>query len=145
VIYLVDEDHLALQAWIAELKLRGHRVVILHNAADAFRELWQAPAEYIEAVFIDVMLAPGDLPGQPGADPGALAGLRLLRDLVQQNPAVFPRRAILLTNAVGPVLEEALACANQHGAALWDKRSILSSVHFGDRVQEFIDSRGAAE
>jgi hypothetical protein len=58
--------------------------------------------------------------------PGYEPRVRLLRDLTPQNPAVFPQRAVLLTNAIGETLDEAIACSQQHGVPLWDKRSFSS-------------------
>ena len=144
MIHLVDEDHLVLGAYVWELELRGLRVTTYSNAADAFRALWDAPADRIQAALIDVMLAPGELIDGSPADLGELAGPRLLRDLSQQNPAAFPARAILFTAAIGPHLDEARACATEHGTPLWDKRSFASPVEFGDRLEAFIAGQGVS-
>lgn len=142
-IYFVDEDDDLLRAWLIELELRGHRVVTFGNATDAFRELWRVPSDHVAAVMIDVMLDPGAEPDRYHP-PFSTTGLELLRDLCQQNPATFPGRAILLTNATGPTLAEAVEGATQLSVPVWDKRSIMSPLHFGDRVEQFIAERGAA-
>ena len=140
-IYLVDEDHAAYGAWIAELELRGHKVTSIASAADAFRELCRVPAEQIGVVLIDVMLAPGEDWHLYPQD-FLTTGLELLRSLSQQKSGAFSRRAILLTNAVGSMLEEAITYGETVGAEVWDKRSIVSPVHFADAVEEFGSSRG---
>jgi hypothetical protein len=138
VIYFIDEDHAAYGAWIAELELRGLGVSVIHNATDAFRDLWNISPKEVDLVLIDVMLAPGERVETPARSPDdyLCEGLQLLRDLTQQNASVFPARAVLLTNAVGPMLSEATRCGEEFGVPLWDKRSIFSPLHFGDRIVE---------
>jgi hypothetical protein len=140
VIFFVDEDSSAYQAWIFELELRGLRVSTIRNAAEAFRDLWNADPSEVDLVLIDVMLSPGESvePSTRPPDDYLWAGLQLLRDLVQQNGSVFPARAVLLTNAVGQTLSEAIRCSKEFGVPVWDKRSIASALHFGDRVIEHL-------
>lgn len=143
MIYFVDEDCVAYEAWIAELELRGFSVKPLLSADEAFNLLWNVPLEETELVIIDVMLAVDDVTDErfsaEATDNYLEAGLRLLENLAAQNKAVFPQRAVLLTNTIN---ETTLAAARKVSAdyrvALWDKRDIPSPLVFADRVANAI-------
>lgn len=139
VIYFVDEDCGALGAWISELRLRGYRTEEFTSARQAFLQLWNAAASEVELVVIDVMLDPGQT--IPGAEPTLTEGLNLIRDLSDQNPAVFPSRAVLFTASVSETRRMATAFADEMGIELWDKSAICSPVEFGDRVQQAVAAR----
>jgi hypothetical protein len=142
VIFFVDEDATACAAWHAELRMRGLKVGILPDATTAFATLWDIAPTEVQLVLIDVMLAVGDaVETSPYWSELPTAGLRLLADLVQQNPEVFPAKALLFTNAVGEVLDEAIACAERFGVPLWDKRSITSPMLLADLVAGQLELR----
>jgi hypothetical protein len=141
VIYFVDEDSVAYGAWIAELKLRGFEVKPLRSADQAFDLLWNVEAGGVELVIIDVMLAVDDVSRQQfsreATDNYLESGLRLLEHLSLQNEAVFPRRALLLTNTINKsTLSAARKVSAEYGVELWDKRQIMSPMVFGDKVDE---------
>ena len=146
MIYFVDEDELALGAYAAELRLRGYRVAFLRSAREAFRTLWNASRIEVELVVIDVMLAPGDANDRRDTAEATqgftTTGLELVRDLADQNPDVFPARAVLFTSAVGDARRAASTCAGELEIELWDKHPYLSPVHFADDVARLLTSRG---
>lgn len=143
MIYFVDEDYGKYESWIAELELRGFEVTPLRTADEALEVLWEVPAEDVELVIIDVMLAVDN-----GADPrfsraltddNLESGLRLLEYLAAQNKQVFPRRAVLLTNTINDsTLTAARKVSVEYRVALWDKREIMSPLSFGDKVKDAI-------
>jgi hypothetical protein len=143
MIHFVDEDHAAYGAWIAELKLRGHTVQLTGNADEAYRILAQVPDAQI--VVIDIMLAVEDPRTTrftvERTDDFLETGLRLLEDLTEANPLVFPRRAVLLTNTIAETtFSEARRLSKELGVPLWQKSAIFSPVEFGDRVEQFLDA-----
>lgn len=140
MIYLVDEDLNAFGAWITELQLRNFPVTCLWNANEAFARLCDLDGQGLELVVIDVMLAVEDVEdvrfSSARTDVYQETGLCLLDDLVEQNPAIFPSRAVLLTNTVSDrTLKEARKASTRHRVPLWKKSSIDSPVDFGDRVE----------
>lgn len=143
MIYLVDEDFSAFGAWIAELVLRKHPVQPLLNADEAFRLLCQAAPEQIDLVVIDVMLAVEDPRvsrfGEDRTDDYLETGLRLLEDLAEQNPVVFPRRAVLLTNTTNDAtFNAAQRTSSYFRVPFWQKSTIFSPVEFADRVEKLV-------
>lgn len=139
MIYFVDEDYSAYESWIAELELRGYGVMSLRSADEAFNTLYDASPDNVQLVIIDVMLAVDDVSDPRFAvaltDTYLEAGLRLLENLVEQKPAVFPHRAVLLTNTISEkTLTSARKVSTQFGIELWDKREMMSPLDFGDRV-----------
>jgi CheY-like chemotaxis protein len=139
MIYFVDEDHGAFQAWIYELRLRGFQTSELPDAHQAFRQLWNADASSIDLAIIDVMLNPG--PRMRGSEAILTEGLSLLGDLSEQNPAAFPSRAVLLTASVRETRRAAAEVAGEAGIELWDKSAICSPIEFADRVEAAIATR----
>jgi hypothetical protein len=140
MIYLVDENLNAFGAWITELQLRDFSVKCLWNATEAFTGLCDVMKDGLELVVIDVMLAVEDVDDEQFSsartDVYQETGLCLLDDLVEQNPSVFPDRAVLLTNTVSDrTLKEARKASVRHGVPLWKKAEINSPVDFGDRVE----------
>jgi DNA-binding NarL/FixJ family response regulator len=144
MIYFVDEDFGVLAAYTAELGLRGYSVSNLATARDAFQALWNAPGSDIDLVIVDVMLAPGETVDSSNAN-YFTAGLDLLRSLSDQNPDVFPRRALLFTAAIGGTRREATDCARELGVEIWDKAAFLSPVEFADGVERLIAERSGPE
>jgi len=141
MIYFVDEDCIAYESWIYELRVRGHQVCELKDAHQAFQQLWNADSSSVELAIIDVMLDPG-----PRArDPLAIKteGLGLLQELSEQNPAAFPSHAVLLTASVRETRRTAAEFAEKMGIELWDKSVICSPVEFADRVEEAIAARSS--
>lgn len=144
MIYFVDEDHTAYEAWIVELEVRGHAVQTVTNADEAFALLVDSRAEHAELVVIDVMLAVED-PGTSRFTPERTddyleTGLRLLEDLSDQLPNAFPTRAVLLTNTTNhTTFREAKRVSQQQNVELWRKSEIYSPVDFGDRVRSRLD------
>lgn len=138
-VFLVDDDPSSLEAWTAELRLRGLSTVNLSSANAAWRTLRDVQSTAVGLVVIDVMLTVEDL-----ADPRFSVertaayletGLRLLDDLAEQNPAVFPWRAVLLSSTVHyEILRNVRATASRHGIPFWPKSQIMSPFDFGDRV-----------
>jgi hypothetical protein len=62
-------------------------------------------------------------------------GLVLLQDLVQQNPLIFPSRAVLLSNTTRyETFRNARAGSLEHEIPFWNKTEIDSPLHFGDLV-----------
>ena len=143
MIFFIDEDHLAFAGWLAELELRGHEIVTYENATEAFGDLSRRPARTVDAVIIDVMLASGaDVATFPYDS--MVVGLRLLRVLCDLNGAVFPSRAIIMTNSISEPLRLAIRLGEQLNVPVWDKRSMTSPVHFADMVETFMASRHAS-
>ncbi|MGB2710846.1 MAG: hypothetical protein WBC33_04960 [Conexibacter sp.] len=137
MIFFVDEDASLLGGVTAELRLRGRAVESLHDARTAFQRLWNARASDVELAVIDVMLDPGELPY------GSLvAGLSLLRDLSDQNPAVFPRRAVLLTAGIGETLRDAQQCAAELHVKLWHKYA-FTPFELADQIELAIQTAAA--
>jgi hypothetical protein len=140
VIYMVDEDLSAFGAWISELQLRKHTVKCLWNANEAFNCLCEIGPMDVQLVVIDVMLAVEDVDDErfspERTDGYQETGLCLLDELVDQNPSVFPKHAVLLTNTVSErTLKEARKSSTRHQVPLWKKATISSPVEFGDRVE----------
>jgi len=147
MIYFVDEDFGAYESWIAELELRGFHVKSLRSADEAFAALWGIALEDVELVIVDVMLAVDDIDDPKFSveltDGYLESGLRLLENLVQQNPNVFPQRAVLLTNTINDkTLGAAADVSKRYAIELWDKREIMSPLYFGDRVEAAIEGAG---
>ena len=141
MIYFVDEDYSAYGAWVAELQLRGYGVQSISNADEAHRIL--AEVSDAELVVIDIMLAVEDTRTTrftvERTDDFLETGLRLLEDLREVNPIVFPRRAVLLTNTLTETtFSEARRVSRKLGVPLWQKSAIFSPVEFGDRVDRFL-------
>jgi CheY-like chemotaxis protein len=139
MIYFVDEDCSAFQAWIYELRLRGHQTTELTDAHQAFLQLWNAEPSAIDLAIIDVMLDPG--PRLRDSEASLTEGLGLLQDLSEQNPAAFPDHAVLLTASVRETRRAAAEFAKQAGVELWDKSAICSPIEFADRVDAVIAAR----
>ncbi|HWT92443.1 MAG TPA: hypothetical protein VN238_05570 [Solirubrobacteraceae bacterium] len=135
----MDDDYPAYQAWTAELGLLGFATSCMWSADGAFRRLWNAPPSEVGLVVIDVMLAVEDLRDRrftPDRTDGYQeTGLRLLEDLAAQNPTVFPRRAVLLSNTQNyDTLSNARNVSSFFGIPYWDKSSIYSPLMFADMV-----------
>jgi hypothetical protein len=140
-VYFVDEDYVAYEAWIEELRLRQWDVQPVLSADEAFRMLHDCTDA--EAVIIDVMLAVEDIEQEQFSrrrtDEYLETGLRLLEDLCDQNPAVFPERAVLLTNTINDsTYRAAVTVARRFAVPLWDKADVGSPFEFGSRVDQFI-------
>jgi CheY-like chemotaxis protein len=139
-VYLVDEDASAFRAWIAELESRGMSTQTFWNADDAYEMLSVATEGGLSLVLVDVMLAVEDASTSrfsvERTDSYLETGLRLVEDLASANPAVFPARAVLLTNSTS---EGTLRAARRTGemldVPLWLKSTFLSPRDFGDAVE----------
>ena len=137
MIFFVDEDSSAFGAWILELELRQYDVRTIANADAAFNELAGADEHAVDLVVIDVMLAGADpIESRFSAartDAYLETGLCLLEDLSAQNPTVFPRRGVLLTNTSNPTtLESARRTSFLFEIPLWNKATFASPADFGD-------------
>ena len=120
MIFFVDEDVSALGAWLLKLEQRGHSVIEFRNADTAFASLCSVRPEDVQLVIIDVMLAVSDPEttrfGAARTDAYLETGLCLLQDLCPQNPAVFPDRAVLLTNtSIAGTFDAAVETSNRFG------------------------------
>jgi CheY-like chemotaxis protein len=139
MIFFIDEDSAAFRAWTSELRLRGLQVECLWNANEAFDRLYKIEQTEVQLVIIDVMLAVEDVDDDRFSLERTYeyleTGLCLLDDLVEQNPAVFPDRAVLLTNTINEkILRAAVKKSTGHKVPLWKKANIYSPVDFGDLV-----------
>jgi CheY-like chemotaxis protein len=139
LIYFVDEDCDAMGAWISEVRLRGYQTAKLTSARQAFLELWNADPSDVQLVIVDVMLEPGSM--APDGQPNHTQGLTLLRDLSDQNPSVFPNRAVLFTASVGETRRKAAAFAEEMKIEIWDKSAYVSPIKFGDWIDRAVAER----
>lgn len=126
-------------AWISEIRLRGYQTTELTSARQAFLELWSVDPSEVDLVVVDVMLESGKL--IPDERQNQTEGLVLLRDLSEQNPAVFPSRAVLFTASVGEARRTAVAFAEEMKIEIWDKSAYVSPVKFGDWVDRAVRAR----
>jgi DNA-binding NarL/FixJ family response regulator len=139
LVFIVDDNPLALRPWTDDLALRGLATEVIPSAGAAFRRLWNARSDEVGLVVIDLMLSVEDL-GDPRFSAERTSdyretGLVLLRDLIQQNPDVFPSRAVLLSNAPRyETFRNAQAGSADHKIPFWNKAEIDSPLHFGDLV-----------
>jgi len=143
MIFFIDEDSAAFRAWTSEMRMRKLEVECLWNANQAFRKLCEISPDEVELVIIDVMLAVEDVEDEQFSFERTYeyreTGLCLLDDLVVQNPEVFPRRAVLLTNTINEkTFREAKKTSKRHDVPLWEKSRISSPVKFGDLVRDQI-------
>jgi hypothetical protein len=139
MIFFIDEDSAAFRAWTSELRLRGLQVECLWNANEAFDRLYKIEQAEVQLVIIDVMLAVEDVDDDRFSLERTYENLEtgrcLLDDLIDQNPAVFPDRAVLLTNTINEkILRAAVKKSSRHKVPLWKKANIYSPVDFGDLV-----------
>ncbi|MGB2712119.1 MAG: hypothetical protein WBC33_11465 [Conexibacter sp.] len=149
MIFFVDEDFHLYDPWIEKMRQKDYAVEPLWNANHAYRRLHAQPREDVELTIIDVMLAVG---GMLDAEHEQFSyvrtqgyletGLRLLDDLVRANPRVYPKRAVLLTNAFGKeTLTAAQETRDRYGIELWAKSSFVGeegAQEFADRVDDLI-------
>jgi CheY-like chemotaxis protein len=145
VIFLVDEDMSAFTGWIADLEIRGYEVGALWDADEAYSALSEIAPEEVDLVVVDVMLAVSP-EGTAGLTAEAtedylLTGLRLVELLAAKNPAVFPARAVFLTNVVNEDRLTLLrSAAEDMKIELWRKHRISGAIEFGDLVVQRIES-----
>jgi DNA-binding NarL/FixJ family response regulator len=140
MIYWVDEHIDALDPWVLDLRERGLEVEAYKAADEAFVVLCRAPADAVDLVIIDVMLAVSGQDATRFSRERTLAyletGLCLLEDLCPHNPDVFPDHAIFLTNTTdATTLAAADAMSDRLGVPVWKKSDMYSPEDFGDRVQ----------
>lgn len=147
-IYFVDEDYPKLYSWLVELEFRGYTVKPLADADRALETLQHSMS--IDWVIIDVMLAASEQPDsryrEERTDQGLITGLRLLGDLAELRPDVFPRKAQLLTAATNkhPYVE-AHRFATEFGVELTLKTDIDSPRDFGDAVEAAMQAANARD
>lgn len=144
-VFFVDDAFDAYEPWTAELGFLGVATESFTTADSAFRRLWNVPLAEVALVVVDVMLTVADL-----ADPRFTeertnsyleTGLTLLEDLIAQNPAVFPRRAVLLSNTTSyETYRNARAMSARYDFPFWEKPEINSPLEFADLVLARIDS-----
>lgn len=147
MIYLVDDHSSTLSAWIAELEWRGYAVEAIGDASAAFEVLKAVEAEAVHAVILDVMLGVGDVAdtrfSAERTDDYLETGLRLLEDLSVVNPAVFPARAVVMTNTLNPsTMDSARETCGWLGVRLLEKWQIDSAHDFGERIAELFGRPG---
>jgi hypothetical protein len=142
MIYFIDEDVGQMWDFRAELIARGHEVVHLSSADAAFAALASVPE--VELAIIDVMLAVDDYKSERFSRERTSdyleTGLVLLDELCDQNPPVFPRRAVLLTSTVRrEVLLRAQRMADEHDIALLRKQHFTTSWDFGNAIASVLE------
>jgi CheY-like chemotaxis protein len=147
MIFIVDEDYSALEGWTADIDIRGYTTEALWDADEAFERLRTVRPEEVELAIIDVMLAvddPATSRFTAAMTDGYLrTGLCLVEALAQQNPDVFPRRAVFLTNTVDEgTLSELRRVTSRWGVELWRKHRIASPLAFADMVEARIKTLG---
>jgi CheY-like chemotaxis protein len=139
-IFFVDDDASAYRAWLAELELAGFTVEAVTNADAAFNRLWNVDADDVALVVIDVLLAVEDHTSRFSEERTRNyleTGLRLLDELVEQNSAVFPRRAVLLTSSMSyETLGSVRRTCAEYAIPLWRKSEIVSPLDIRDRIVE---------
>lgn len=138
MIFVVDEDHNALESWLAELRFRGLGVQTCWNADDAYDQLRTLPAEFAGLAVIDWMLAvkrPGRWTrfGNDHLD----VGIDLLATLCEDRPDCFPARAVIFTNSTLNRMSDtpALRLVHELGVPVWAKASFGSPRAFADQVE----------
>ncbi len=145
-IFLVDEDKIQLEPFKVEFEYRGYEVVFIKDADDALRELSTVVPDDVDLVIIDVMLAANIDPkvskfSREATNDFLETGLRLIERLSICNPKVFPRKAILFSNATDADLVNAIEeVAGKNKILYLDKRKFQSPMEFGNTVDNMIKS-----
>jgi len=130
-----------------ELRLRNFAIQTLDNADRAFGELSTARWAAVESVLVDVMLAVGNVESgrfsRERTDDYLETGLRLVEDLAVANPAVFPSKAVLLTNTANwATFGAAVTCSKSLQIPLWQKSEFASPLAFAQAVTQRIAEVG---
>jgi hypothetical protein len=140
-IFFIDEDIAGYRAWLAELELSGYVVEPMRTADEAFERLWDIGRDDVALVVVDVLLAVEDLASTRFSEERTKnyleTGLRLLEDLVEQNPVVFPRRAVLLSGSTShDTVASVRRTCKEHGIPFWRKAEIMSPLDLSDRITD---------
>lgn len=142
MIYFVDEDVSQVRPFATELILRGYEVESIRDADEAFRRLSRLTE--CNLVIIDVMLAV-DISAETSRYTRentiefTRTGLRLLEDLVVENGALFPRRAILFSMATSrEIVAEIERVSGRLGVPFLRKSEFGTPHAFGERIVAFL-------
>jgi len=146
-VFLVDDEISKYRAWLAEMELAGLVVETMWGADAAFERLWDIDREEVALVLIDVMLAVEDLGNTRFTEERTRSyletGLRLLDDLVKQNPAVFPLRAVMISSStVHATVANVRATCRRYAIPFWDKARIVSPLDLLDRIDDRLRELG---
>lgn len=142
MIYFVDEDVGQIGAWADSLEERGYETVIIRDADLAFDKLHDC--KDVELVFIDVMLACNPDKekrryNQEETEDYQSTGLNLLEDLSQQNPDVFPLRAILLSQTGKKrILNKIETACKKMKMPFWKKSSFNDPFEFLNKTEAYL-------
>ena len=143
-IYLVDEDKIQLEPFKVELEFRGYSVEFIKDADEAFLKLSRIGADDVDLVIIDVMLAANinkesSKFNRHETNDFLETGLRLIEKLQKANPTIFPKKAILFSNATDSDLVNAIEkAASTFFIPYLDKRRFQSPLEFGDKIEEIL-------
>ena len=143
-IYFVDEDVSQMETWADILEMRGLETQIFRDADLAFNALCECTDAQL--VFIDVMLAAaspsvGSRFPKGRTDDYLSTGLALLEDLAVQNPAVFPRRSVLLSHTGHKrILAKIDEACRQHGIPCWRKGSFNDPYDFATKTERHLQT-----
>ena len=145
MIYFVDEDVSQVRPFVTELLLRNYEVECIRDADEAFRKLSRVTA--CDAVIIDVMLAvefaaESSRYTRESTVEFTRTGLRLLEDLINENSALFPRRAILFSMATSrELVAEVERISSRHSVPFLRKSEFGTPHAFGERIEAFVKSQ----
>ena len=136
MICFVDEDIGSGNAYSIALKMRGHQVLILHDATEALEIL--PTAGDLDLVLLDVMLARGRDPQgyfeHRHTVNGLETGLVLLDLLVERKHSALVSKVVLLSAATNSgLVAQIRSKAKQHAVPYW-KKDFRSASSFCEKL-----------
>jgi len=143
-IYIVDEDAIQLEPFKVELELRDYNVKFLKDADEAYNVLTELPDDEVTLAIIDVMLSVNvdskvSQFNRIETNDFLETGLILTRKLSNKKPNIFPKKALLFSNATNPELVTSIRNnAEKYKIPYLDKSDYQSPLAFGDRVEDIL-------
>ena len=143
MIFFVDEDVGQITPYADILGINGYSTRIIRDAYNAWEELHNRKDD-VELVFIDVMLAGGSEIDRrrytrEETEDYQITGLSLLKDLTQQNPHVFPRRAVLLSQTSrASILAKIKTVCSETQVEFWGKSGFEDIHEFATKTKEHL-------
>ena len=144
MIYFIDEDVIQIKPFVLELELRGHDVEIISNADKAFIKFKDNDFADVELIIIDVMLAvePNEHKSiftRIETDDFKITGIILLQRLKDQNPKIFPSKALFFTMATSPeLLTTVKAACQKYSVKMLHKSEFPTPYEFGEEVEKHL-------